>query len=87
MANRWGNNADSDRLHFFWAPKSLWSVSGIMKLKKKCLLLKRKAMTNLDNLLKSRDITLQANVHLAKAMVFPEVMHGCESWAIKKAEH
>ena len=51
-----------------------------------CLLLGRKAMTNLDNILKSRDITLSAKVHLVKAMVFPVVMYGCESWIIKKAE-
>ena len=54
---------------------------------KKCLLLGRKAMTNLDSLLKSRDITLPTKVHLVKAMVFPVVMYGCESWTIKKAEH
>ena len=54
---------------------------------KRCLLLGRKAMTNLDSLLKSRDIILPTNVHLVKAMVFPVVMYGCESWIIKKAEH
>ena len=53
---------------------------------KRCLLLGREAMTNLDNILKSRDITLSAKVHLVKAMVFPIVMYGCESWTIKKAE-
>ena len=53
---------------------------------KRCLLLGRKAMTILDNILKSRDITLSTNVHLVKAMVFPVVMCGCEIWAIKKAE-
>ena len=53
---------------------------------KRRLLLGRKAMTNLDNILKSRDITLPTKVHLVKAMVFPVVMYGCESWAIKKAE-
>ena len=47
----------------------------------------RKVMTNLDSILKSRDITLQAKVHLVKAMVFPVVMYGCESWTVKKAEH
>ena len=56
-----------------------------MKLKK-CLLLGRKAMTNLDSILKSRDITLPTKVHLVKAMVFPVVMYGCESWTVKKAE-
>ena len=54
---------------------------------KRCLLLGRKVMTNLDNILKSRDITLLTKVHLVKAMVFPVVMFGYESWTIKKAEH
>ena len=54
---------------------------------KRCLLLGKKAMTNLDSILKSRDITLPTQVHLVKAMVFPVVMYGCESWAVKKAEH
>ena len=53
----------------------------------RCLLLGRKVMTNLDSILKSRDITLPTKVHLVKAMVFPVVMYGCESWTIKKAEH
>ena len=54
---------------------------------KRCLLLERKVMTNLDSILKSRDITLPTKVHLVKAMVFPVVMYGCESWTVKKAEH
>ena len=54
---------------------------------KRCLLLRRKAMTNLDSILKSRDITLLTKVVLVKAMIFPVVMSGCESWTIKKAEH
>ena len=54
---------------------------------KRCLLLGRKAMTNLDSMLKSRDITLPAKVHLVKAMVFLVDMYGCESWTVKKAEH
>ena len=54
---------------------------------KRCLLLGRKVMINLDSILKSRDITLSTKVHLVKAMVFPVVMYGCESWTIKKAEH
>ena len=54
---------------------------------KRCLLLGRKVMTNLNNILKSRDITLSTKVHLVKAMVFPVVMYGCESWTVKKAEH
>ena len=61
-------------------------VTAAMKLKDACSF-GRKAMTNLDSVLKSRDITLPTNVHLVKAMVFPVVMYGCESWTIKKAEH
>ena len=53
---------------------------------KRCLLLERKVMTKLDSILKSRDITLPTKVHLVKAMVFPVVMYGCESWSVKKAE-
>ena len=54
---------------------------------KRCLFLGSKAMTNLDSIFKSREITLPTKIHLVKAMVFPVVMHGCESWTIKKAEH
>ena len=54
---------------------------------KRCLLLGRKVMTNLDSIFKSRDIILPSKVHLVKAMVFPVVMYGCESWTVKKAEH
>ena len=54
---------------------------------KRCLLLGRKVMTNLDSILKSRDITLPTKVHLVKAMVFPVAVYGCESWTVKKAEH
>ena len=54
---------------------------------KRCLLLERKTMTNLDSILKSRDITLPTKIHLVKAMVFPVVMYGCESWTIEKALH
>ena len=85
MANRWGNNGNSDRL-FSWAPKSLQTVIAAMKLKDACSL-EEKAVTDLDSLLKSRDITLPTKVCLVKAMVFPVVMYGCESWTIKKAEH
>ena len=67
------------------APKSLKIVTAAMKLKDFCSL-KGKAMTNLDSILKSRDITLPTKVHIVKAMVFPVVMYGCESWTIKKAE-
>ena len=54
---------------------------------KRCLLLERKVMTNLNSILKSRDVTLPTNICLVKAMVFPVVMYGCESWTVKKAEH
>ena len=67
---------------FFWAPESLQVVAA-MKLR--CLLLGIKAMTNVDSLLKSRDITLPTEVRLVKAKVFPVVMYECESWTIKKA--
>ena len=68
----------------FWAPESLQIVIAAMKLRR--LLLGRKVMTNLDSILKSRDFTLPTKVHLVKAMVFPVVMYGCESWTVKKAE-
>ena len=84
MANRWGNNGNSDRL-LSWAPKSLLMVIAAMKLKR-CLLLGRKVMTNLDSMLKSRDVILPTKIPIVKAMVFPVVMYGCESWTIKKAE-
>ena len=83
MANRWGN---SGLPHFWGVPKSLQMVIAAMKLKD-TLLLGRKVMTNLDSILKSRDVTLPTKVHLVKAMVFPVVMYGCESWTLKKAEH
>ena len=69
----------------FGAPKSLQMVIAAMKLKDP-LLLGRQIMTNLDSILKSREITLPTKVHLVKAMVFPVVMYGCDSWTVKKAE-
>ena len=83
MANRWGNNGNSDRLYFGGASKSLQMVNDEVK---KHLPLGRKVMTNLDSILKSRDITLSTKFCLVKAMVFPVVMYGCESSTIKKAE-
>ena len=75
------------RQTLFWgALKSLQMVIAAMKLKRR-LLLGRKVMTNLDSILKSRDITLPTKVCVVKAMVFPVVMYGCESWTVKKAEH
>jgi len=70
---------------FFWTPKSLQMLTEAMKLRH--LLLERKVMTNLDSILKSRDITLPTKVHLVKVMVFPVVMYGCEIWTIKTAKH
>ena len=87
MSNRWGDSGNSGWLYFVGAPKSLQMVTSATKLKDACLLLGRKAITNLDSILKSRDITLPTKVCLVKAIVFPVVMYGCESWTIKKAEH
>ena len=67
------------------APKSLQMVTSVMKFRD--LVLRRNVMTNLDSILKNRDITLPTKVRLVKAMAFPEVMYGCESWTLKKAEH
>ena len=82
MANRWRK---SSWLYFLWNAKITADGDCSHEIKRH-LLLGRKAMTNLDSILKSRDITLPANVRLVKAMVFPGVMYGCESWTIKKAE-
>ena len=70
----------------FWGSKITADVDCSREIKI-CLLLGRKVMTNLDSILKSRDITLPTKVHLVKALVFPVVMYGCESWTVKKAEH
>ena len=84
MANRWGNNGNSDRL-YFGGSKITADGDCSMKFKRR-LLLGKKVMTNLDSIFKSRDITLPTKVRLVKAIVFPVVMYGCESWTIKKAE-
>ena len=85
MANRWetvGTVSD----FIFWGSKI--SADGDRSHEiNRCLLLGRKVMTNLERILKSRDITLPTKVHLVKAMVFPVVIYGCESWTVKKAEH
>ena len=78
---------DFTYLFIYWSPKSLQTMTAAMNEIKRCLLLGRKVMTNLDSILKSRDIPLLTKVHLVKAIVFPMVMYGCESWTIKKAEH
>ena len=79
-----GDSGNSVRLYFFGYPNVDGDCSHEIKRR---LLLGRKVMTNLDNILKSRDITLPTKVHLIKAMVFPVVMYGCEYWTVKKAEH
>ena len=85
MGNRWGNSGNSVRL-FLGGSKIIADGDCTHEIKRR-LLLGRKVMTNLDSILKSRDITLPTKVRLAKAMVFPVVMYGCESWTIKKSEH
>ena len=85
MVSRWGNKANNDKLYFL-GPQITADHDCSHEIKRH-LLHGRKAMTNLDSILKIRDITLWTKVHLVKAMVFPVVMYGCESWTIKKAEH
>ena len=82
MANRWGN---SERLNL--GGSKITADGDCSHEIKRRLLLERKALTNLDSILKSRDITLPTEVHLVKATIFPVVMYGCESWTVKKAEH
>ena len=84
MGNRWGNSGNSVRLYFLGS--KITADGDFSHEIKRCLLLGRKVMTNLDSIFKSRDITLPTKVHLVKAMVFPVVMYGCESWTLKKAE-
>ena len=84
MANRWGNNGNSDRFYFLGS-KIIADDDFSYEIKRQ-FLLGRKAMTNLDSVLISRDITLLAKVHIVKAMVLPVVMDGWESWATEKAE-
>ena len=83
MANRWGNSGNSDRL-YFWGSKITADGDCSHEIKRH-LLFGRKAMANLDSILKSRDIALPTKVHVVKSMVLPVVMYGCESWTIKKA--
>ena len=85
MANRWGNNGNSERLNL--GGSKITADGDCSREIKGRLLLVRKAMTKVDSILKSRDITLPTMVHLVKAAVFPVVMYGCESRTIKKAEH
>ena len=83
MVNRWGNNGNSEETLFWGPPKSLQIVTAAMKLRH--LSLERKAMTNIDSILKKQNITFPTKVHQVKAMAFPVVMYGCESWTTKKA--
>ena len=85
MANRWGNNGNSDRLYIL--DFKITPDGDCSHEIKRHLLLGRKAMANLDSILKSRDVTLPTKVHLVKAMVFLVVIYECESWTVKKAEH
>ena len=85
LANRWGNSGNSVRLYFLGSKIS--ADDDYSHEIKRRLLLETKVMTNLDSIFKSRDITLPTKVRLAKAMVFPVVRYGCESWTVKKAEH
>ena len=84
MANRWGNSENSDRLIFLGS--KITADGDCSHEIKRCLLLGRKVMTNLDSIFKSRDITLPTKICLVKAMVFPVVMYVYESWTKKKAE-
>ena len=85
MANRW--ETVETVTDFIWGGSKITANGDCSHEIKRLLLLGRKVMINLDSLLKSRDITLPTKVHLAKTVVFAVVMYGCESWAIKKAEH
>ena len=83
MENRWGNNGNSDRL-YFWGASKIAEDGDYGHEIERSLLLGRKAVINLDSILKSRDIILPTKVLIVTAMVFPVVMYGCESWTIKK---
>ena len=90
MGNRWGNSGNSVRLYFlgllYFFGSKITADGDCSHEIKRCLLLGRKVMTNLDSIFKSRGITLLTKVRLVKAIVFPGVMYGCESWTVKKAE-
>ena len=85
MTNRWGNSGNNERLYLVGGSKITADGDCIHEIKRR-LLLGRKVMTNLESILKNRDITLPTKVHLVKAMVFPVAMYECESWTINKAE-
>ena len=85
MANRWGNKGSRENLYF--GGSKITADDDCSHEIERHLLFGRKTMTNLDSILKSRDITLPTKVHLIKTMVFPVLMYGCESWTIKQTEH
>ena len=84
MGNRWENSGNS--VSFYFGGSKITADGDSSHEIKRCLLLGRKVMTNIVSIFKSRDITLPTKFRLVKAMVFPEVMYGCESWTVKKAE-
>ena len=85
MVNRWGSIGNSDRLYF--GGSKITADGDCSHEIERCLLLGGKAVTNLDSILKNRNITLMTKVHIVEAMVFLVVMNGCENWTIKKSEH
>ena len=85
MGSRWGNSRNSVKLYF--GGSKITADGDCSHEIKRCLFLERKVMSNLDSILKIRDVTLPIKVHLVKTMVFPMVIYGCESWTVKKAQH
>ena len=85
MANKWGNSENV--ANFIFLGSKITADGDCSHKIKRHLLLGRKVITNIDSIFKRRDITFSTNVHLVKAMVFPVVVYGCESWTVKKAEH
>ena len=85
MANRWRDNGN--RTDFIYLGSKITADGDCNHEIKKCIFLGKKVMTNLESMLQRREITLPTKVHLVKAMVFPVVMYGCDSWTLKKAEH
>ena len=88
MGDRWGNRGNrGNSVRVYFLGSKITADGDCSHEVKRCLLLGRKVMTNLDSIFKSRDITFPTKFHLVKAMVFPVVMYGCESWTVKKDEH
>ena len=86
MGNRWGNSGNGNGVRLYFLGSKITADGDCSHEIKRCFLIGRKVMTNLDSILKSRDITLSTKVRLVKAMIFSVVMYGCESWTVKKAE-